>query len=767
MKKYLLIIIVVTICGALPLFLQYGDYLFCTDYFKQQIPFIAETKRMLSSGTPFWSWNTYYGDNFWASYGFYTLTSPFVWLLCLLPYSWLLKGCFAVLILKYICAFLAAHAYLRKMDITEESASVGGLLYAFSSYAISNSFYFHFFEPLIVFPLLLIAIERFVRKERYACVGLLFASFLTIFVNYYFALGSFIAAAMYVFCRWLFSDVKLGIKRLALGVALVGIGIIMDAFILIPTAMQISGGPRTGGHLTGLDFTAFPYFVERLRVLFMPQVIEQPTSLFRLTGFHSNSVCLPVLGMLGAALYCWKNKRSWIAILVVLGLLAFLSPANTIFSGMTNPNYTRWAYALCLFLILASCKWLDDYRSTLRPRGVAIYALIVACVFGFALYIGLADSSGNPVQQMIGESRSFILLAYTVLAVVNLTALFLFSYKQNHRILVGGVAVCAILQMGLFYFIRSDAYFNAAKDTAKSGLVSTYIKDNSLPRSAEPMHYRTAFSGRYDNMPMLSNRAGVTTSHSIQNNVIRSLIIATDSCSDLTRIAASPNCNRRSFYALMSVKELIAYDDRLAPFNEREFNITKKEQGNGYKKYENKDYLPMGFTYDSYVEESIIDSLNLQKPKADIPLLMLANLAVPEKEQAFFAKYLQKGNVLSANSQVASLNLDSIIIARRKSTASSFEGTTTGFTSSITLPEENIVFYSCPADKGFTAYVDGQETLIHPCNLGLSAVLVPKGQHTVEFKFLPRGLKEGACISLIMLFLAAGIAIIERKKITK
>jgi len=276
MKKYILLIIITVIVGALPLFLQYGNYVLMDDFFRQEIPFIMETKRMLSSEAQFWSWNTFFGDNFIAGYGFYTLTSPFVWLNCLLPYEWLLKGLFLTLILKYICAFLTARLYLRKMEVSKENAAIGGLMYAFSSYAISNSFYYHFFEPMIVFPLLLVAIEQFLNRKRYGKTTLMLAAFLTVFINYYFAVCSFVAAAMYVFCRVLFSDkVKEYLRRVPLGLLLIVLGVLLDSFLLIPTALHLSGGARVSqGILTGMDFTAVPFFIERLRTLFMPQILE-------------------------------------------------------------------------------------------------------------------------------------------------------------------------------------------------------------------------------------------------------------------------------------------------------------------------------------------------------------------------------------------------------------------------------------------------------------------------------------------------------------
>ena len=37
MKKHILLIIIVVILGALPLFIQYGAYIHCTDFSKQQL----------------------------------------------------------------------------------------------------------------------------------------------------------------------------------------------------------------------------------------------------------------------------------------------------------------------------------------------------------------------------------------------------------------------------------------------------------------------------------------------------------------------------------------------------------------------------------------------------------------------------------------------------------------------------------------------------------------------------------------------------------
>jgi len=725
MKKYIFLIVVIVIVGALPLFIQYGDYVLMDDFFRQEIPFIMETKRMLASGTPFWSWNTFFGDNFIAGYGFYTLTSPFVWLNCLLPYDWLLKGLFMTLILKYICAFLTARLYLRKMEVSKEHASIGGLMYAFSSYAISNSFYYHFFEPMIVFPLLLVAIERFLNREIYGKTTLMLAAFLIVFINYYFAVCSFVAAAIYVFCRVLFSGkLKEYLRRVPLGLLLIVMGILLDSFLLIPTAIHLSGGARVNqGILTGMDFTAVPFFVERLRTLFMPQVLEEQTALFQGTGFNSCSATLPVVGILLAVLYCRENKKSWITALVLIAIVSFLTPLNSAFSLFTNPNYTRWAYALTLFLILASVKWMDQHRGhvDISSKALGIYAALAISIFALSLVRGGGlELPANRLQ----------FIAYSVVLLVSLLMLVLYRYtKCHHCTLLYGIIVCAGVEMLAFHVLRSDLGFLYAQDKDRANIVRPYLQANKLPRKkAESiMRYRTAFEGRYPNIGLLTNRPSVSTFHSVLNTNLYKFVTITDTANVEFSNAFVANNYKRSFYALMSVKESIRYKD------------------NNYTWKTNKDYIPMGFAYDTYIPESKVDSLLALSPKPDVPLVMLSNLIIPNSEVVSFAKILKAGKIdLNAN-------IDSIVSCRRQVVSLSFYGDTKGFVSRIKMPRENWVFYSVPADKGFTAYVDGKQTPVRQVNLGLSAVLVPQGLHEVRFAFVPRGMKEGMYVSSAML----------------
>ena len=79
---------------------------------------------------------------------------------------------------------------------------------------------------------------------------------------------------------------------------------------------------------------------------------------------------------------------------------------------------------------------------------------------------------------------------------------------------------------------------------------------------------------------------------------------------------------------------------------------------------------------------------------------------------------------------------------------------------SINVEKDNILYTSIPYDKGFKILVDGKKqepVKIFDTLIGLE---LEKGNHIIEFKYQPRGLKEGSIISLIGLLLF----IISKKK---
>jgi uncharacterized membrane protein YfhO len=177
----------------------------------------------------------------------------------------------------------------------------------------------------------------------------------------------------------------------------------------------------------------------------------------------------------------------------------------------------------------------------------------------------------------------------------------------------------------------------------------------------------------------------------------------------------------------------------------------------GYHIYENGHFIPMGFTFDTYMKRSDYDQLD----KGTVGDRVLVKDLILSDEDA--DKY---GSLMERDADVSQMEMTTDEVFeesdRRAATAcTSFSFSNDGFTAGTTLPKENLVFFSVPYDNGWTAYVDGVKTEIVTADFGMMAVDVPAGTHAIEFRFVPYGFRFACVISLVcavwcVLWFAAG-----------
>ena len=108
-------------------------------------------------------------------------------------------------------------------------------------------------------------------------------------------------------------------------------------------------------------------------------------------------------------------------------------------------------------------------------------------------------------------------------------------------------------------------------------------------------------------------------------------------------------------------------------------------------------------------------------------------------------------------------NLNNIVSSLSKNDSLVIEENTGDYLkATINVTTNNKILYtSIPLDKGFSIYVDGKKTdnlKIFDTLIGLE---LEKGEHIIEFKYVPRGLNAGAVISVISLLL---LFILKKRK---
>ena len=152
--------------------------------------------------------------------------------------------------------------------------------------------------------------------------------------------------------------------------------------------------------------------------------------------------------------------------------------------------------------------------------------------------------------------------------------------------------------------------------------------------------------------------------------------------------------------------------------------------------YENKNYLPRAFFVDEYKVESGINILNAMKNGTFDP----KTTALLEEDPGVQIQKPDSG----ASATITAFDIHNI----------AYDVNATG--------NNMLVFSEIYYPAGWNAYIDGQETEIYKTDYLFRSIIVPAGQHKVEFKFDPSSYSTGKSISLaanifVVLLLVAGI----------
>lgn len=706
MRKLLFLILSTLALALLPVMAIRGDLWLSSDFLHQEVSFILETKRMLATGAPWWSWNTYLGSDFIGSYSFYTLTSPFVWINCLFPESLLEVSLAITFVLKFLCLGALSWRYLRKMGVSRQNSAFGAYLFTFSSFSIASLYYYHFYEPIMVFVLLLLALERLLRRERWAMTGVALAAFAVTFVNFYFAVGSFFAALIYVIFRAFSGEVEFNGRVALKGVGAVLVGIVMCSFLLVPVYYQMLITTRADAQ-SAFDTTAMLNLLERLRTVLMPKIVEG-TTVFVPGGSasYSNEACIALLGLSLSLIYAWRH-RDWLSVLFMALLVLYLTPLNGIFTLFTNPLYTRWAYFLTLVIVLCSVRVLDEQRDV--SRGVMGYVVLASVVvLAFVVKVLINNGMHLPGVRFV----ALVALFYAGMAALMLWA----RGKMSLRWIKVAAVVCTVAQMWLFLMnLGTDSlwYKSLQTNVEKGDGVVTCRSD-----------FRGGNSFLTYNAGLLRNHASVEGYQSVITTGVDSLYkTATRDFWAKNKLRA--NVHQDEFDALLSVKTI--YDiDSLG-------NVAKRDA---------EHFIPMGFAYDSYLSRSEFNKL-MGDTAVNLPLAMLASVVIEDAQVETLRGLLKHGEAQ------ASSGMDSVVAQRQQFVATHFKGTSRGFEAQVSLPAEKVMFFSVPYSDGFTATIDGKETPIYKANLCMMALRVPRGEHAIVLDYFPVGLKAGLWLSLL------------------
>ena len=752
------------------LILTKGVWVYYGDFNVQQIPFYIHVHDAIKSGNFLYDWGTDLGGSLLGCYSFYNLGSPFFWITLLfnskaVPYLMPWLTC-----LKYATMAAGAYAYMRRHLKTDFGAYAGALLFAFSGFMGAVLVYNHFHDIIAFFPIYLYAFENLFEKEneeKPKRVPFILLTALMIVINYYFFVGQVIFLIIYYFCTEKPSCRSL-LRAFLCGLS----GVCLAGVFVLPAVYYTLGNSRVTDILEGYDLVA--YSDSTLLLCIIKNVVMLPdvsglNSMLNMSGSRVSGVggYLPLFSVAGViAFFLYNKEKNFMKrIVVTCAVFAAVPLLNSLFSALNSEYYARWFYMPLLIMAMMTGSVLEDRAETLPylKRG----AITVGCITViFALMSILPAKTDEGAWTVIGALTNYEqLISEIVFSVLMFFLLILYIrvFAPKKDSVTALCVICACILTAGTMFVTGTVLVDKER---KPDFYSQAIIGES-PLSDVQGFFRFETDQDFYNYPLMWDNSHCVTSFI---STIPGTTFDVYHGLDMPRkVTSNPYTSRLGFRALCASRFFIANTlnsiERIGHIEDmaelKDYELVNEK--NGFKIYENKNALPMGLVFDSFIykdEYSDCGYSNLSKDRMLIKTLILDDNA---KE---YSDYVSHADI-SKFKAISLTAFEKDCENHRKTACSDFEATTNGFSAKAKLDKPAMVLFSVPYEDGFSAYVDGKETEIVKADFGFMAVCLEEGEHTIEFRYSLSYLKYGVYTSVFGLILFTGIAIygiISKKK---
>ncbi len=432
------------------------------DYVLQQIPFYLNgyddwTHFFRTGEFVLWDDSTYLGANHIGSNSFYYYLNPFFMPILLFPRGLVPQGLALLMIGKMVGASLTFRLFLKYFQVKENHARIFAMAYGFSGWMAYYLWFNHFMEVAVVFPLVLLGVEKLLKEKNLRFLVL--SLFLMGITNYFFLVSTSFTAVFYAIFRFLQTAAKRSwldhLKVAGLGVVAFALGIMMSAYVFLPSVMVAITSNRVGEawYLDQL-VAAFeaenwqelwslitiwrnqggveePYnqFYPLISFLF-PTVSNRSSTLFN-TGSYDNTISslfvyTPLTLLLIPSLIHNYMKKKWSHFLG-LGLILFMlfTPITyQLVHGFTI-DYGRWQIFVVTILITYIAINFEERMKFKQWYYDVSFAVIISLAV-YAILVAIANENKFFFTEM--NERQYV----AIFAVVYMIAVYLYL-RQSFR----------------------------------------------------------------------------------------------------------------------------------------------------------------------------------------------------------------------------------------------------------------------------------------------------------------------------------------------
>lgn len=470
---------------------------------------------------------------------------------------------------------------------------IGSFTYIFSgvflNYAIRHPF---FLNPMIYLPLLIVGVEKIYRKEKPYLFTIMVA--ISAMSNFYFFYMLTAVAVIYALIRFPVYKEAGFFKTLGrfAGWYILGLGLSM--ILLLPVIIAFMGNARSS---SGVNyFSIFLYQRKYYQSLILQSI-----------GFHLpgrgtslNFIALAYCG--GIVLLLKKSKERFpYKASLILGVVFTLFPIFAYVLHAFSYPMNRWHFA---FAFIIGAVLMEVYEDLLNLTLLQKIGIVLGIIFYYMAYKRYAEGALD-----VKYAAIILILTAIVLFVVNEIP-FMSKFHLNHLLLLG-LACFSVSFAGFGHYstrlstvidsyVSFDEAYDLLGEQEDSLFRSANIKVNQLDR-VDAMNESIPNWGIIRNIPTTSNYYSIT-----DKNVSDSL----------------ENLGLNQYQYKFKFKKLDMREGLLNLYHTKYIIINKLNGAkipNGYKLiksddthslYENKNIVPFGYTYNTYVTEKDFEKAN-------------------------------------------------------------------------------------------------------------------------------------------------------------
>lgn len=752
-----------------------GLFQYCGDFNGQQIPFYTYMNGFVKHSAGQWSWETDLGSSAVNSYAFYLYGSPFFWLTTLLPQAWIPFTMVPMFLLKFGTAGLGAYWYLRRYAAADHWAVIGACLYALSGFTVYNTFFNHFVDCIALFPFLLCALDRAVYDDARGLFPLAVA--VNLLNNYFFFAGQIVFLFLYFFAKVLAREYRVTAKRFGRLAFESLLGVAMGCALLWPAALCLKDNPRTVDLSSGFGFLLYgrvqQYFAI-LASLFLPPDPTYLPNIFTdaVIKHTSMTAFLPVVSCAGVWAYLKARPKTALSKILWACLVMALVPVlNSSFYALNSSYYARWYYMPVLMMCAATMRALQDERID-PARGLRPVAVATALFAVFAL-VPKQEEGVWSIGVVQRQSQFWLSYLTALLGLLLFYGALRIRQKKNFP----RVLLACILGFSVFYSVVHIALGKFPQwqgDAGYRNQCTVAAKQAELP---DDHFYRIDAYGCYDNLGLWMEKPVLQCFNSVVTPSIMDFYPRVGVKRD---VSSKPEQRLYALRGLLSVEYVVMPRDQTEAFAAEDgverYLYDYEDETFAY--YRNPDYVPMGFCYDKYIllEEEADETAggaageeatgaaqeNEQPTETEKPVTLMGLAESSRSNMLMRAIALTKEQIErygawmtpAAREDTYGLTAEAYAqdaAARRNMACTSFAADGAGFTARITLPRENLVFFSVPYDEGFTATVNGAPAPVERVNGGLLAIPCEAGENEIVVAYETPGLRLSSAVSLTAL----------------